>query len=241
MQHALTPHVIDGRQCWTALPFGPGDHAALPVVYLATGTDYPDQHEAIMDAFLQKAGGHARPFLLVSFASADWDRDYSPWAAPPLFKKSAPFSGGAPDTLAWLTDSLMPFVQQRYSPDNTPARQMLLGYSLAGLFSLWAAYESGRFTGCGSCSGSLWYDDWLPYARERHMPAQSRVYLSLGDREGKARNQRMAAVEPATQEMATLLAADPCVADTVLTWPTGGHFDDASQRLADALLWLTQN
>ena len=48
----------------------------------------------------------------------------------------------------------------------------------------------------------------------------------------------MAAVGDATRRTASLLEADPNVAEATLEWNTGGHFNGAPQRIAKGLAWL---
>ena len=127
-------------------------------------------------------------FRLLAFQVEDWNRDLSPWPAPPVFRDQV-FAGEAARTLEWLKQNIDPSV---------PCR-CIGGYSLAGLFSLWAFYETGLFTGAASCSGSLWFPSWMDYAQTKTAPQGSSLYLSLGEKEPKARNPQMAQVGEATQ------------------------------------------
>ena len=51
--------------------------------------------------------------------------------------------------------------------DGTTVRflPVIAGYSLAGLFALWAAWNSGYFRRVASVSGSLWYPGFTDYIR----------------------------------------------------------------------------
>lgn len=230
---------LDGRTCWLWTPYGAP--SGTDVVYMVAEDDGAAQVEAILTALAPDlAAGTVAPFVLAAFASGDWNRDFSPWPAPALSGKEEPFSGGAQETLRWLTGTLMPYVEANAPAAKAPAARTLLGYSLGGLFALWACCESEAFLRCGSCSGSLWYDGFLPYIEEHSPPDGSRVYLSLGDKEGKARNLRMASVAQRTEETLALLTANPSVADCTLQWQPGGHFTGVNDRLADALRWLRQ-
>lgn len=226
--------MMGGRQVWLAA-FGnaaPGGRT----IYMPTGEDAAEEIEALrplVEAAID--AGACKPFRLVAFAAGDWNRDYTPWPAPPLSGKATPFAGEAGALLAWLRDALMPQVHTEY---GAPGSQAIMGYSLAGLFSLWALCEGMPFDGCASCSGSLWYDGWLDYLVAHAPTRPCRVYLSLGDREGKARNQRMAAVEAATEATYTCLKAQDAVEDCTFVYNPGGHFTDVARRQADALIWL---
>ena len=58
---------------------------------------------------------------------------------------------------------------------------------MAGLFSLWAAYQTDAFAGVAAASPSIWFPDFLQDMKEHGIRTES-VYLSLGDREEKTRN-----------------------------------------------------
>ena len=114
----------------------------------------------------------------------------------------------------------------------------LMGYSLAGLFALWAAYESDVFSGIVCCSGSLWFPDWDHYVRNHVIQSKCSVYLSLGGKEEKAKNKVMAAVGDRTRAQEGLLQEDSMVESVVLEWNAGGHFADAGKRLAKGVKWM---
>ena len=78
------------------------------------------------------------------------------------------------------------------------------GYSLAGLFALWAACQTDLFRGVAAASPSMWFPGFLEYIKE-HPIRSGRVYLSLGDREEKTRNPVMATVGDCIREGYELL------------------------------------
>ena len=173
--------------------------------------------------------------ILVSMEGADWDRDLSPWSAEGVFRGQS-FTGGAEDYLRRLTEEAVPALEEKLP---RPVRSRLLaGYSLAGLFSLWAGYRCGLFDGIASVSGSLWYDGFLDFMRENALsPSVKRICLSLGDREKNAKNPRMAKVEDATREAAELLRERTGLPVPFELNP-GGHFRDVPERIAKAVLYL---
>ena len=61
------------------------------------------------------------------------------------------------------------------------------------------------------------------------------IYLSLGDREEKAKNPVMARVGECIRRQHSLL--DGRGIDTVLEWNPGNHFMDAPRRTARAFAW----
>ena len=79
-------------------------------------------------------------FLLVACAVANWNDDLSPWHADSVFGDSD-FSGEGSKTLDWLKTSCIPYILGLYNTDLSDSSLFIGGYSLAGLFSLWAFYE----------------------------------------------------------------------------------------------------
>lgn len=163
----------------------------------------------------------------------DWNRDFSPWAAPAVFR-GEDFSGGGPAFLASLRDEVFPAVERTLSGVR---RRMIVGYSLAGLFALWAALETPLFDGAGCVSGSAWFDGFLDYAKA-HPCQAARAYLSVGDKEKRTRNERMRHVEDALYTVNELLCAQGV--DTLFELNPGNHFQDVDARMAKALRFLTR-
>ena len=56
----------------------------------------------------------------------------------------------------------------------------IMGYSLAGLFALWAMYQTDIFAGCATCSGSMWYPGFVEYVNSQPTLANKQIYISLG-------------------------------------------------------------
>ena len=117
-------------------------------------------------------------------------------------------------------------------------RLLLGGYSLAGLFALWTAYQTDAFDGIAAASPSVWYPQWIDYASEKR-PLVKSIYLSLGDKEDKARNPVMAQVGKAIRKQHELLSGQEI--NTILEWNAGNHFVDSEKRMAQGFAWLLNN
>ena len=170
---------------------------------------------------------------LVCIEGVDWDRDLSPWAAKKVFRGGEDFSGGADAFLQALLTELIPAAETGLSP----AWRAVFGYSLAGLFSLWAMTQTDVFARCASVSGSLWFDGFVDYLSGHPLlGAPERVYLSLGDREEQAKNPRMQQVRAATEATKAVIEAQgvPCAFEL----NPGGHFQDVPARQRRAVLAL---
>ena len=177
----------------------------------------------------------AKPFTLVTFDTADWDNDFSPWAAPGM-EENRPFGGGGPETLRMLRNEAMPLLKERFG--ETPV--ITAGYSLSGLFALWALYECEAFAGAVCCSGSLWVQGFLEYAQKKGLQAGQSVYLSLGGKEEKTTHPIVCTIGDCTRQMDRILKADAVAPRHTLEWNSGGHFADSAKRLAKGLAWMLE-
>ena len=167
-----------------------------------------------------------KDFCLLAVRTDDWNRDLSPWQASAVFGTEG-FGGRADRTLEELLKLC----------GNEGRRYFIGGYSLAGLFALWAAVRTDRFAGVAAASPSVWFPGFIEYLREHDIQCPS-VYLSLGDREEKTRNPIMAAVGSCIRETEELLKARGI--RTLLEWNPGNHFRDAGLRTAKAFAWILQ-
>ena len=192
-----------------------------------------DKHDtALLDAEIEAMRDCVLPFALAAFEVKDWNRDLSPWEAPPVFGK-VPFGGMAEETLSFILDRLLPELRTRLGADM---KLCLGGYSLAGLFALWAATRTNVFSGVAAASPSVWFPGWMEYVKKNPIQAKT-VYLSLGDREERAKNPVMATVGDCIREQYTLLQTDHSV---TLEWNPGNHFQDSEKRTARAFCWIAE-
>ena len=165
-----------------------------------------------------------KPFRLIAYKVENWNKDLSPWSAPPVFGRE-PFGEGAESTLKEIlklcTDS-----------DKT---YVIGGYSLAGLFALWAGYQTNVFAGIAAASPSLWFPQFTDYMKNNDLLSDN-IYLSLGDREEKARNPIMATVGDRMREAYSLLKEQGV--NCILEWNEGNHFKDPDIRTARGFAWV---
>lgn len=174
----------------------------------------------------------ARPFTLAAFTIRNWNEELAPWKAPAVFGPEG-FGDGAERTLNYVLESLIPALRKKQE-----YRELYLGgYSLAGFFSLWAAYQTALFSGIAAVSPSVWFPGWDAYAASRQILTKQ-VYLSLGRKEEKARNRTMAKVGDCIRYQAKLL--EGMDGRSVLEWNEGNHFVDSGLRTAKGFAWLLQ-
>ncbi|MBO1680458.1 alpha/beta hydrolase [Bittarella massiliensis (ex Durand et al. 2017)] len=222
-----------GTRCYLLQGWGQG----MPAVHLLDG----DMVEGMLPellAGLEVEGRDLPPLALVLHSAGNRDDDYTPWPAPNLKKRDRPFGGGAAEYLPRLCRAKEE-AEAALGADGR--RSALLGYSLGGLFALWAAAQpNAPFAAFASLSGSLWYDGWREYAEEK-LPQRGRelFYLSLGEGEEHTRMARLAPVGDCTRALCKQLqgrldSPDQCV----LEWNPGGHVTEIAARHGRALRWL---
>ncbi len=154
----------------------------------------------------------------------DWNQDLSPWPASAVFGNDD-FGNGAGETLT----KILEFCQDE---DKV---YCLGGYSLAALFSLWAAYQTDKFVGIAAASPSIWFPGFVDYMKDNTIQCPN-VYLSLGDKEEMTKNAVMAKVGDCIRDGYAWLKEHGI--DCTLEWNKGGHFKEPELRTARAFARL---
>ena len=205
------------------------EQGTVPLVY---SIDYHENGRLLLDACEQV---DCSGFNLVTISGLHWNQELSPWAVETVVSRDDRFTGGATDLLPLLTGEMVPQVERLL--DAPPAWRCLAGYSLAGLFAVWAAHHTDMFTRILSASGSMWYPGWLDYAREHEPATQLQgVYLSVGEQESTSRNAVLQTVGERTQSLAALLARRGI--PTKFELNPGNHFKNPPLRVAKGIKWL---
>ena len=177
----------------------------------------------------------AHHFLFAAVPVESWNDALSPWEAPAVWGKQG-FGGKATETLCFLTEQVIPSLKQQFDlPEKV--KIILGGYSLAGLFALWAATQNDALYGVAAASPSVWFPGWQEHEAARPIQTQ-RVYLSLGDREEHTKNQTMASVSDNIRALHSALTRRGTAC--TLEWNTGGHFKDVDLRTARAFAWVME-
>lgn len=191
------------------------------------------RHEnATLEAEAQKiAELSPAPFVLATIELEDWMLDLMPWPDANISREPEAGKHGQ-DTLQYVLLSLIPELQTRFGP--LPI--IFGGYSLGGLFALWASAQTDSFKAVAAASPSVWIKDWIPFAKKQ-TPMADAVYLSLGDREEHVKNQAIARVGDNLRTQYTLLQEQLGPNHCTLVWEDGGHFNDNEGRLARAFAW----
>ena len=227
--HTARKTIISGLSIYTQM----SSVAGAPVVYLLG--DMADNSPVQVPVGVS----------LVHIGVDLWEENFSPWCAPRVFAKGPNFGDGAQKTLDTLINHVIPWTESELT--DPPTYRVLVGYSLAGLFSLWAGLSQACITSIptfqriGAVSGSFWFPGLLDYVDQQlrgGVVGLTHAYLSLGDREARTPNPQIMHV----RENAELLASKLENAGITSTFELnrGNHFQNVEGRMQKALDWLVK-
>ena len=205
---------------------------------------------------------------LVNIGVDLWEENFSPWCAPRVFAKGPNFGDGAQKTLDTLINQVIPWAESELA--ESPAYRMLVGYSLAGLFSLWAGVTQAgapqqvalgcqhgaatvqpsaphvdapvaTFQRIGAVSGSFWFPGLLDYVDQQlGGGAVGLTHAYLSLGDREARTPNPQIMH--VRENAELLASKLESAGITSTFELnrGNHFQNVEGRMQKALDWLVK-
>ena len=196
-----------------------------------------------------------------------WEENFSPWCAPRVFAKGPNFGDGAQKTLDTLINQVIPWTESELT--EPPAYRMLVGYSLAGLFSLWTGVSQQVACGCqpgtattpqlsgpgapyvdasvatfqriGAVSGSFWFPGLLDYVDQQLSGgAVGLTHAYLSLGDREARTPNPQIMH--VRENAELLASrlESAGITSMFELNRGNHFQNVEGRMQKALDWLVK-
>ena len=195
---------------------------------------FSDEGEAVYQE-LRKQNAPECNFL--SIAIHDWQREMSPWYAPALSKDGEVFSGGADAYLESLLTAILPWAED--SIHGKASFMGIAGYSLAGLFALYAMYKTDVFSRVAGMSGSFWFPEFKEFCKENAIKIlPEKLYLSIGDQESKTRHPILRTMQENTEDLLDYFRSlgIPCKYEL----NPGNHFQDVNLRCAKGILELLQ-
>ena len=169
---------------------------------------------------------------LLVVGNIDWNHDMSPWYMPSIYSKEKSFSGGADEYLKLLIDKILPRAKELM--DGEPKFTGIAGYSLAGLFAVYAMYKTDVFDRVACMSGSLWFHDFIEYCkRNEYKRLPDKIYFSLGDKEANTRNPVLKTVQDKTIELSEYFKS--LGTEVIFELNPGNHFTYTIPRSAKGI------
>lgn len=176
------------------------------------------------------------PFSLINISHLSWNKNLTPYPIKEELFKGESFLGKGDEYLSFITQELIPLIEKEIKPTY----RILSGYSLGGLFSLYAGYKTNLFTKLSSSSGSLWYPSFVDFVRKNKMKEEVvEIKLSLGDKEDKTKNPLLKNVLKDTLAIVDILKEQK--KEVSFTLNPGNHFKDNVKREALDLLYLLKS
>ena len=172
---------------------------------------------------------------IVTISEMDWNNDMTPWKAPAV--KEGEFGGRASQFLDRLKGDI--FFNLENSLQIRNPKRYLMGLSLSGLFTVWAAIRKPLFEGVASISGSFWYDGFAEWILKQEELQCVRVYISMGEKEKETKVKRFASIEEDTMKVVETLMLKG--AEVAFEVTEGGHNSPVIPRIEKSVVSLFGN
>lgn len=177
-------------------------------------------------------------FVLVTISNVNWNGEMSPWYMDRLFKGEEDYSGNADAYIEKLVNKIIPKIEENLNELEIEVSEYILaGYSLAGLFAIYSLYKTDKFNKIVSCSGSLWYPNFIDFIKNNNFIRKpQKVYFSLGNKESKTKNELMSRVQENTIMAEEIFKEKGCI--TIYEENEGNHFQDVINRISKGIAWI---
>ena len=205
----------------------------IPVVVLNT---FDEDGQEVWNKTKELAN---KEYILVTISNIDWNKEMSLWYMDSLFKGANDYEGGADEYIETLTTKIVPEIGKNIKEllHIDIESYIIAGYSLAGLFAIYSLYKTNIFSSAISCSGSLWYPNFIEYIEKNELKVNpNKIYFSLGNKESKTKNLLMEKVEENTR-FAEKYYNNKNI-KTIYEENEGNHFQDVAYRIAKGIKWL---
>lgn len=199
----------------------------LPLILI---NSYQEAGEQILHSCVK----HDCPaFQMVSISNLAWDEVLSPWPEKPVVTPQDHFTGGAKEYSAWIDADVLPAVREKLPPVS---ETIIAGYSMGGLFAVYAPYVSKSYDKCICASGSVWFPGFLEFARSTPFERRPQaVYFSLGNKETHSRIEALTTTRSVMEDLAVYYRSLG-IAST-FEENSGNHYQDVPARMAKAFGW----
>lgn len=211
-----------------------GNPWAQTVILRLVG-EHEQNLENEIELLKSRSSGNTKEWCYILIPVNNWSYEMTPWFSSEAKLESENKTEiteietketGAKDKLDYILNTVISQYESIYKNENR--NYVLAGYSLAGLFALWASYQTDQFWGIMAASPSVWFPDWTKYIEKEKCKAK-KVYLSLGSKEHKTRNQLMAKVADNIQTQYECLMKQNV--EVTLEMNPGNHFKDVTERM----------
>ncbi len=175
---------------------------------------------------------NCKDFILVNISNINWNTEMTPWKMKSLYKDGFEYEGKADDYIKELTCKIIPEIEENLN--YKPLYYGIAGYSLGGLFAIYALYKTDIFSIAISGSGSFWYSNFEKFVKEnKFLKIPEKIYLSLGNKEKNSKNEILSKVQDCTENIYNYYKSKNI--DVFYELNDGGHFKDSFFRIAKGI------
>lgn len=229
--------IIADRECFVYIPRNNSNEVSdltkKPVIYIHGD----DETRKLLDDSDYIAELNCMIILIVNENRLS---ELTPWAAKALHPKFDDFGGKASDYISWM-ERLKEEVDLRYNTVSSSDATGMLGYSLGGLCSIYALYQTNIFGVIGSVSGSFWYPNFIQFCSDEVIKNHKiQVYLSSGDSEGLGHKDIKKDAVLNTKQLYEVLQNQLGSDRVELHFDEGGHHNNKELRYEKALRWMNE-
>ncbi|WP_077616688.1 alpha/beta hydrolase [Caenibacillus caldisaponilyticus] len=237
-----------GRELFIYLPPSyETSRANFPVVYVQDGGDLFDPRQNHSLARLERmfALGELGELLLIGIKPKNRLDEYTPWPAKALSDKFGDFGGLGFRYLSFLVEDLKPYIDSEFKTDSRRQQTGMIGASLGGLISMYAAYlYPDVFGKIGSISGSFWYEGFIDFMQAKTVATGLKIYMDVGRIEGIGKRTIQKDMVSKTKEAYTILKNNGLTKETLRFVIEEGAPHDLkifSRRFPESVKWLYTN
>lgn len=248
MNGTLVMESFEGRELFIYLPPSyETSRAKFPVVYVQDGGYLfdPRQNHSLVRLERMFAHGELGELLLVGIEPKNRLDEYTPWYAKALSDKYADFGGQGFRYLSFLVEELKPYIDREYKTDSRRQQTGMIGASLGGLISIYAAYLCPNVFGkIGSISGSFWYEGFIDFMQSKNVDPGLKIYMDVGSVEGIEKQSIQKEMVLKTKEAYTILLNNGLTRERLqFVLEEGAPHDRIffSKRFPEAVKWLYSN
>ena len=186
-----SPQLENQRALIVYLPPGYEDdpQKRYPVLYMHDGNNIFDARAASVEwradetaEDLIRTGQIGGLIIVGIFNNADRHNEYTPF-------RDSNRGGGRGDTyLAFIVETVKPFIDKTYRTQPGREHTGIAGSSLGGLISLYAVHKYPQvFSRAGVISPALWWADYatLKYVHEHQATEPIKIWIDIGTSEGR--------------------------------------------------------
>lgn len=240
MKGCIKQKEVDGRQLFVYTPPSYEEkNKTFPVLYSHDGQEVSKIAEKLLpkleSAFEQEK---LQEFIWIGIYPEKRQDEYTPWPAPALVPQFEDFKGLGKGYIQFVSEQLKKYIDENYRTKPEAENTWMMGYSLGGLISVYAAYETAVFGKIASICGSFWYEGMTEWVKEHEILNKDiKLFMYYGKKEGKGKATRQCDAVKCAEEVIKSLEEKTC-RSLIVNSDEGGHHQYIVERYEKTIFWL---